>query len=53
MGNNMEQAEEFEAWIGQVLDDAKKNLNITDETIIWVLLKMVLKYYFRTIARKS
>ena len=49
----MEQAEEFEAWIGQVLDDAKKNLNITDETIIWVLLKMVLKYYFRTIARKS
>jgi len=47
----VEQAEEFETWIGQVLDDAKKNLNLTDETIVWVLLKMVLKYYFRTIAR--
>ena len=49
----MEQAEEFETWIGQVLDDAKKNLNLTDETIVWVLLKIGMAYYLKTIARKG
>jgi len=49
----MEQAEEFETWLGQMLDDAKKSLNLTDETVVWVLLKMVLKYYFRTIGRNK
>ena len=40
---------EFQVWLDRMLKDAKEKLNMTDETIAWVLLKEGTAYYFKTL----
>ncbi len=47
----MEDVEEFKKWLRQMLKDSKK-LNMTNETIAYVLLQEGLDYYLKTIVRK-
>jgi len=47
----MENVNEFYNWLNKMLDDAKKELNMTDETIAYILLSKGTAYYFRTIEK--
>ena len=44
---------EFERWLDKMLRDAKEKLNMTDETIAWILLREGTACYFRTIGRRE
>ena len=46
----MENAEEFEAWLFQLLHDSKTKLNMSDKTIAYILLREGLNYYLKDIA---
>lgn len=47
----MENKVEFERWLDKMLRDAKENLNMTDETIIWILFQKLTDLYFRTLGK--
>jgi len=47
----MEDVKQFNEWLYHMLKDAKEKLEITDETIAWVLLKEGTNYYFKTIVK--
>ena len=47
----MEQAEQFEERLSKLIAEAKKELDLTDETLVWILLREGLAYYLKTIAR--
>ena len=47
----VENVSEFQRWLDQMLRDAKDKLNMTDETIVWILLKEATSYYFRTLGK--
>jgi len=44
---------EFERWLDQMLQDAKGKLNMTDETIAWILLQEGTAYYFKTLNKNA
>jgi hypothetical protein len=45
----MENAEKFERWLFQCIEDSKKKLGMTDRTLAYILLREGTHYYFRTI----
>ena len=47
----IEDVVEFEKWLDKMLEDAKAKLNMTDETIAWILLKEGTAYYFKTLGK--
>lgn len=47
----VEDVAEFHRWFDQMLKDAKEKLNMTDETITWILLQEATAYYFRTLGK--
>ncbi len=49
----MENAEEFEAWLVQLLHDAKVKLNMSDRTIAYILLREGTNYYLKDITNDA
>ena len=45
----MEHAIEFEKALSELLIKAKKEMNMTDDTLAWILLREGTAYYFRTL----
>jgi len=45
----MEDIIQFEQWLSQMLKDSKEKLNVSDETIAYILLRVGIDYYLRTI----
>jgi len=45
----VENVVEFESWMDNMLKDAKEKLNMTNETIAWILLREGTSYYAKTI----
>jgi len=51
--NNLEDIDSFENDLNELLDKAKREYNITDATLAWVLLREGTNYYFKTICHSS
>ena len=49
----IENVSEFQRWFDRMIKDAKEQLNMTDETIVWILLKEATSYYFRTLCKND
>jgi len=49
----IENVVEFQHWLDQMLQDAKGKLNMTDETIAWILLREGTAYYFKTLGKNN
>ena len=49
----IEDVVEFEKWLDKMLKDAKEKLNMTDETITWILLREGTAYYFKTLGKHN
>ena len=49
----IENVVELERGLDKMLRDAKEKLNMTDETIAWILLREGTAYYFRTIGKSE
>lgn len=47
----MEDTEEFEIRLFKLLLDAKRELNIKESTIVYILLREGINYYLKEIAR--
>ena len=47
----MEHIHEFEKALSNLLIDAKKNMNMTDDTLAWILLREGTAHYFRTLEK--
>ena len=48
----VENVSEFQRWLDKMLKDAKEQLNMTDETITWILLREATASYFRTLGKQ-
>ena len=48
----VENVVEFEKWLDKMLRDAKEKLNMTNETIAWILLREGTTYYYKTLGHK-
>jgi len=49
----VENVSEFQRWLDKMLKDAREKLNMTDETITWILLREATASYFRTLGKQE